>query len=285
MSFPPEVYLIGAQKAGTTTLAYLLSQHPNICVAKNKEPHFFTGNSYKDLAWYQKQFPNYENAVCIDASTSYSFAPLSVKNSYMTKKCFHNIPQRIYSINPQAKFIYLLRDPVERTYSGYWHSFNTGREYRSFEEVIRNDYFYLDVSNYYGQLTLWLEYFPLDSFLFILFEDLKKNPEMLIKNCFKFMEINSENIEIKLGEPRNKSRSINLVGRRFNRMFKKLDYSGLGYLAPSHVRNFIFRLTTDYNRVFPKMQEKERTFLQEYFSYKNEKLALLTGLTLSQWQS
>ena len=41
MSFPPEVYLIGAQKAGTTTLAYLLSQHPNICVAKTKEPHFF----------------------------------------------------------------------------------------------------------------------------------------------------------------------------------------------------------------------------------------------------
>ena len=59
MSFPPEVYLIGAQKAGTTTLAYLLSQHPDICVAKNKEPHYFTGNSSKDLACYQKQFPNY----------------------------------------------------------------------------------------------------------------------------------------------------------------------------------------------------------------------------------
>ncbi len=180
MSFPPEVYLIGAQKAGTTTLAYLLSQHPNICVAKNKEPHYFTGNSGKNLAWYQKQFPNYENTLCIDASTSYSFAPLSSDNSYRTKNCFHNIPQRIHSLNPNAKLIYLLREPIARTYSGYWHSFNTGREHRSFWEAISNDYFYLDVSNYYGQLTLWLEYFPLESFLFLLFEDLKKNPEQVV---------------------------------------------------------------------------------------------------------
>lgn len=47
MPFPPEVFLIGAQKAGTTTLAYLLSQHPNICVAKNKEPHFFLRTGIK----------------------------------------------------------------------------------------------------------------------------------------------------------------------------------------------------------------------------------------------
>ena len=85
MSFPPEVYLIGAQKAGTTTLAYLLAQHPDICIAKNKEPHYFTGNSAKSLTWYEKQFPNHENTLCIDASTSYSFAPLSSDNSYIDK--------------------------------------------------------------------------------------------------------------------------------------------------------------------------------------------------------
>jgi hypothetical protein len=285
MSFPPEVYLIGAQKAGTTTLAYLLSQHPDICVAKSKEPHYFTANSSKDIAWYREQFPNYENKICIDASTSYSFAPISLENSYRAKKCFYDIPQRIYSLNPDAKFIYLLRDPVDRTYSSYWHSFNTGREHRNFSDAIKHDYFYLDVSNYYGQLDLWLKYFPMESFLFLLFEDMKQNPKVLLKKCFDFTGIDSENIVIDLGEPRNQSRSINVVGRKFNRIFKKLDYSGVGYLAPSVARNFIANLTTNHNKVLPKMSEKERAFLQEYFGEKNKKLALLTGISLSQWQS
>ncbi len=285
MSFPPEVYLIGAQKAGTTTLAYLLAQHPDICVAKNKEPHYFTGNSGKSLAWYQKQFPNSENTLCIDASTSYSFAPLSSDNSYMSKECFHNIPQRIYSLNPHAKFIYLLREPVARTYSGYWHSFNTGREHRNFFDAIENDRFYLDVSDYYGQLSLWLKYFPLESFLFLLFEDLKQNPEQVVKSCFEFLKLNSDDIILNLSEHRNKTQNVSLVGRKFNRIFKKLDYSGLGFMAPSLVRNLVKEYTKCSNQKSSQSSAKERTFLCEYFTEKNLNLANLTGLTLSQWHT
>ena len=285
MSFPPEVYLIGAQKAGTTTLAYLLSQHHQICIAKNKEPHYFTVNSSKDLAWYQEQFLNYENRICIDASTTYSFAPLSVKNSRYNYQQFQNVPHRIYSLNPHAKFIYLLRDPVERTCSGYWHTFNTGRERRSFGEAIRNDYFYLDVSNYYGQLALWLEYFPLESFLFLLFEDMKSNPEQVVQDCCKFLEIDSENIKINLQEHRNKTENVNIVGRNFNKIFKNLDYSGVGFMAPDRARKLIHKLTVNSHKSLPKMSKKERYFLCEYFADKNRDLANVTGLALSQWQS
>jgi hypothetical protein len=285
MSFPPEVYLIGAQKAGSTTLAYLLSQHPDICVAKNKEPHYFTGNSSKSWAWYQQQFVNQEKAICLDASTSYSFAPLSSNNSYMPKKSFHNIPQRLYYINPNAKFIYLLREPIARTYSGYWHSFNTGREHRNFGEAIRKDYFYLDVSNYYGQLSLWLEYFSLDSFLFLLFEDLKTNPQQVMKSCFKFLGIEHQNIPINPQEHRNKTQNVNSIGRKFNWVFKKLDYSGCGFLAPSLVRNFIQEHTLNSQQTLPKISEYERDFLCDYFADKNYNLAKSTGLNLSQWQT
>ena len=284
MSFPPEVFLIGAQKAGTTTLAHLLAQHPEICVAKNKEPHYFTGNSNKNLNWYRQQFPNYENALCVDASTSYSFAPLSENNSYKTKKCFYDIPRRVYELNPQAKFIYLLRDPVARTYSGYWHSFNTGREHRSFQQAIAQDYFYLDVSDYYSQLTLWLEYFPLDSFLFLLFEEMKQNPQQTFEDCCRFMEIDPNNIQINLQEHRNKTSNVNFIGRRFNRVFKRLDYSGLGFLAPSAIRQFVRANTVNY-RQLPEVSTREQDFLREYFAEKNHHLANLTGLTLSLWQS
>ena len=282
MPFPPEVFLIGAQKAGTTTLASLLSQHPDICVAKNKEPHYFTGNSNKNLIWYQKQFPNPEH-ICIDASTSYSFAPLSSGNSYMAKKCFHNIPQKIYALNPQAKFIYLLREPVARTYSSYWHSFNTGREHRSFSEAIENDRFYLDVSNYYSQLTLWLEYFSLDSFLFLLFEDMKQNPQGTIDDCCQFLEVDPNKIEIDL-EHQNKTSHVNSIGRKFNRIFKKLDYSGMGFLAPSSARKLIHKYTIDERQILPTVSSTERHFLSNYFANKNENLARLTGIKLNQWQ-
>lgn len=285
MSFPPEFYLIGAQKSGTTTLAYLLDQHPNICVAKSKEPHFFTTNWHKGISWYQEEFANYKDTICIDASTTYSMAPLSVDNSRNTKKYLQGVPERIYSINPNAKFIYLLRDPVERTYSAYWHYVTNGREQRKFREAIGDDYFYLDVSNYYKQLSLWLEYFPIESFLFLLFEDMKKSPVQVAKECFKFIGVDSKNIQVHLEEAKNQSKYVNSVGRQFNRLFKTLDYSGLGYLAPSSGRGFIHKLTTDYNKSLPKMKEKDRLFLREYFSEQKYKLELITGLPLGQWQA
>lgn len=286
MSFPPDVYLIGAQKSGTTTLAYLLAQHPDICMSNPKEPHFFATSWYKGLNWYRDRFSNCEDAICVDASTTYSMAPLSLEqNSRNTEKYLQDVPQRIYSINPNARFIYLLRDPVERAYSGYWHHYTAGREQKKFEEAIRNDFFYVDVSNYYGQLALWLEYFPIESFQFILFEDMKKNLEYAAKTCFKFIGIDSENIQLLSQKARNKSKYVNGVGRQFNRLFTTLDSFGFGYVAPSPVKSFIRMLTTDYQRALPPMQEKDRTFLREYFYDKNRKLELLTGLSLSQWQA
>lgn len=284
MSFPPEVYLIGAQKAGTTSLAYLLSQHPDICVARTKEPHFFTTYFDRGLDWYKSNFTNYENSVCLDASTTYAMAPLSKNNSKRKRGRLEGIPQRIHSISPQAKFIYLLREPIERTYSAYWHYFNIGCEGKKFGEAIENDSFYLDVSNYYGQLTLWLKYFPLDSFFFILFEDMKKNPAKVAEECFKFIGVRSENIKVKLEEAKNKSRQVNLVGRQCNRLFFTLDLYGCSHLAPSILRKTCKKLTTNYDKKIPPIGEIDRLFLYEYFGEKNRQLAQLTGLSLDRWQ-
>lgn len=283
MPFPPEVYLIGAQKAGTTTLAHLLSQHPNICVAKTKEPHFFSTYWDKGLGWYKTNFSNYENAICLDASTTYAMAPIGVNNSRNKTSKLKDVPQRIYSVNPNAKFIYLLREPVARIYSAYCYYVMNGREYKDFDLAIKNEAFYLDVSNYYEQLALWLKYFPLDSFLLILFEDMKKDPLATVKKCCQFIGVDTE-IQIDIGEPKNQSRYINAVGRRANRVFRELDYAGFGYMAPSKVRKFVNTVTTNNNKSFPKLTAEQQASLREYFSESNRKLELLTGLCLDRWQ-
>jgi hypothetical protein len=285
MSFPPDVYLIGAQKSGTTTLAYLLSQHPEICVAKSKEPHFFTYCWQKGLSWYESEFPNYQETICIDASTTYSMAVLSAeKNSRSSKKYLQNVPEKIYSLKPNAKFIYLLRDPIERTYSAYWHYFNRGRENKEFGKAIREDHFYIDVSNYLGQLSIWLEYFSASSFLFLLFEDLKKSPEEVAKECFRFIGLNYENLEINFNEVKNQSRHTNKLGRQFNGLFNTLDHMSCGYLAPSFLRKFTDDLMTDYNKKLPKIQDDDWLFLYEYFSKQKQSLESTTGMCLDKWQ-
>lgn len=282
MSFSPDVFLIGAQKAGTTSLAYLLAQHPGICVSNPKEPHFFTRNWNKGLAWYQERFSNY-NAICIDASVTSTQALLSNNpNASHAGKSFQGVPKRVYAFNSNAKFIYLLREPVERTYSAYWWRVNLGFEFNRFAEAIQKDSVYLDTSNYYGQLCLWLEYFPIESFLFVLFDDLKKTPEQVAKNCFQFLGVDSENCQIH-PEIKNKTIRRNAFGRWVYKFIRKLNKAGKGYLIPAVVKDFLPLITTNYKGI-PPISEKDRVWLQEYFSEKNRNFEMLTGFSLDKWQ-
>ncbi len=292
MAFPPEIYLIGSQKSGTTSLAYMLSQHPDLVLSNPKEVHFFSESWSKGLVWYEKHFLNPKNKICIDASTSYSMAPLTqTYNCKGLKKLYQNVPERIFSVNPQAKFIFIMRDPVERTYSGYRHYYSRGQEQKSFINAIKDDSFYLDISNYYGQLVLWLEYFPIDAFLFLLFEDFKSSPEASLKKCFQFIGVESDTVNnIVLKKPRNPSQHINAIGRTFNKLLAYRDRIEIPFLPPSlkqhiNVRKFIRRLTTSPNEDSPKIPCEARTFLKKHFYQMNTDLAHLTKLSLEQWQT
>jgi hypothetical protein len=294
MRFPPEVYLIGAQKAGTTTLAYLLNQHPRITVSRPKEPHFFSHNRDKVLDWYREMFSGPPDSVLLDASTTYSMAPLKSKegDSWPGSR-YEGVPERVFSINPHARFIYSLRDPVERTYSGYWHYVRTGSEYREFGATLRNGSTrYLDVSDYYGQLLLWLEYFPLDSFLFILFEDMKESPERTAKECFEFiLGKGTDAPAVRLDGVHNRSHVNPRVARRINRASRRIAKS-LTPLKPvvpkvirSSVNNAIRNATMSGSRPSPAMEKEDRNFLVQYFYERNRNLQHLISVSLDKWQA
>jgi hypothetical protein len=287
MPFPPEAYLIGAQKAGTTTLAYLLDQHPHIAVARTKEPHFFTHRWDKGLDWYKEQFPDASDAVYMDASTSYSMAPLTegYKRTWRKDEDYKGVPARIFSINPDAKFIYLLRDPVERTYSGYWHNVRMGNENEKFSTALLNDPFYLDVSDYHGQLLVWLDYFPLSSFFFVLFEDMKEAPERVARECCKFLGVNEETASIRLDSAKNQTYQAGRVGRRINKLAR--TYPGLRTvlkpIVPKGVKRLLINVKAGSTPV-PEMEEEDRDFLVEYFRPRNQSLERLIGMSLDRWQ-
>lgn len=103
--------IIGAMKAGSTSLFEFLAAHPSVYVPRNKEPHYFSMRYYFPSAYYRWLFrERTQDQLCGEASTSYS-------NIYRFPRC----PERIANDAPNARVIYLIRDPIERVLSNLRH--------------------------------------------------------------------------------------------------------------------------------------------------------------------
>jgi hypothetical protein len=186
----PDAMIIGAMKSGTSSLHYYLTQQPQVIAPLRKEVHYFDLNFGRGEAWYRANFGREgQDGVNLDSSPYYLFHPL--------------VPQRAQALVPDAKLIVLLRDPVRRAYSHYWHERDKGRESLSFEDAIAaepdridraherlargeiersaaHQYFsYLARSRYAEQLERWLRFYPREQLLVLRFEDLAREPLLL----------------------------------------------------------------------------------------------------------
>jgi hypothetical protein len=213
---------IGAVKSGTTTLYDILRQHPEVYIPSFKEPHFFDipQNYENGIDWYRKNyFKRIKKETCIgDFTPSYLFE---------TKA-----PERIYNtLGPNVKFIVLLRNPVDRAYSHYLHSIRDEHEHLDFKQAIqlernrlaqyakednylaylRHSYFHQGL--YGNMVERYLQYFPLEQFLFINFEEeFLQQREDTITSILDFLGINNQvvlRIDLK-SNPASKSRSKKL---------------------------------------------------------------------------
>ncbi|RTE08149.1 sulfotransferase domain-containing protein [Paenibacillus whitsoniae] len=179
----PDFLIIGAQKAGTTSLYHYLVQHPLIDSAVTKEVHFFDVNYDKGVQWYRDQFPSFQTKsdhLTGEATPYYIFHP--------------NVPKRIYEMMPRTKIIILLRNPIDRAYSHYHHAVRNLGEVVGFEEAIHMEeerlageferfqsnsnynseifqhYSYLKRGIYVDQLKLWFDLFPKHQILILNYE-------------------------------------------------------------------------------------------------------------------
>jgi hypothetical protein len=186
----PTFFIIGAAKAGTTSLHFYLDQHPEIQMSAVKEPHFFAGpenglpfppERIDDAGEYDRLF-DASFPVRGEASPSYSNAPLR-----------SGVPGRIKERVPDAKFIYLVRDPIERTLSHYRHAYASGRERRTLAEAVAeidDPRSYLACHSLYGrQLELYLDEFPLASTMVVDQRRLRDDREAVLRDVFAFLEV------------------------------------------------------------------------------------------------
>jgi len=128
----PTFFIIGAPKAGTTSLHNYLCEHPEIQMSAVKEPNFFAPhldpiNEPRRVGSLDQYEQLFDPAVAVrgEASTPYSEYPLR-----------QGVPERIHEQVPEAKFVYMVRDPVERTISHYNHLVAPQGERRSLAEAL-----------------------------------------------------------------------------------------------------------------------------------------------------
>ncbi|ADE53423.1 sulfotransferase family protein [Coraliomargarita akajimensis] len=178
--------IIGAMKSGTTTVARMLEQHPNVILCDRKEPDFFSQSPdwRAELPKYEALYQQRDGVLYGEASTSYTFYPhrnLSVWED-------------IYEYNPEMKLIYIVRDPLSRTISQYVHMYERGYLQEDIETALRNRPEIINYSRYHTQVKPYLERFGPDQVLLLDFDDLKRDPEALFKEVSSFLGLDFEQL-------------------------------------------------------------------------------------------
>lgn len=187
----PDFIIIGTQRGGTTSLYRYLTQHPEVGAAFRKEVHFFDRYYEKGLDWYLAHFPERGDYPMVgEASPFYLFHPA--------------VPGRVHAAVPHAKFIALLRNPIDRAYSQYHHKLRRGLETLSFEAAIDQEAERLAVSDdpvslpwrhhsylargvYVEQVKRWLDVFPREQLLVIQSETFFRDTEQTLHETQSFL--------------------------------------------------------------------------------------------------
>lgn len=273
----PNLIIMGGMKCGTTSLHYYLDLHPQISMSLEKELDFFIGekNWNRGIEWYKSHFTG-SVKVHGESSPNYTRYPK-----------WSGVPERMYSVVPDAKLIYILRDPIKRIISHYIHSYAKGRENRTINEALADfeNNSYVDGSKYYMQLSQYLNYFPDSSILVITLDELSTVPHATLKKVFRHLDVD-ENIyfknRFKPFHTSKKKRRKNSWGERLEKMpiIKKIEK-----LPPQmrwHINQLIY-LPFSYKIEKPILDEYLQNKLADYLREDINLLRKYTGKDFNNW--
>lgn len=178
----PTFLLIGAMKAGTTSLYHYLAAHPQVATPRYKAPEFFVAeaNWHRGVDWYRKQFPPTGPEILAVGEAS---------NAYTKHPRYRGVPKRMASVLPDVRLIYVVRDPVARMRSHYQTKVAEGSETAPFAEAVFADHIYLDYSRYALQIEQYLDHFPEDQLLVITAEDLRGRRDATVHAVYEFVGV------------------------------------------------------------------------------------------------
>lgn len=244
----PNLLIIGAQRSGTSSLFKYLGAHPSCKPSVRKEVRFFTEFYDRGVDWYRSHFPfASRNRVVFEATPDYLLDP--------------RVPDRASRLLPETRIIVLIRDPIERAYSHYWHNRRLGTERLSFEDALESEpdridahmrrlmsgseepapkeflrYSYVERGRYSSQLERWFEFIARNRVLIL------RSEEFYADTDHSFQKI--------------------------------LAFLGLPAWRPTTYRNFSY---VKQPPVIPPMPQKSREWLESELGQEIERLAHITN--------
>jgi hypothetical protein len=286
----PNLFIVGAPKCGTTSLHEYLKSLPDVYMSTFKEPQYFSetvmpitefSKPIRDKSTYFSLFEKVQNQKIIgESSTSYLYDPKA--------------PNLIYQLNPKAKIIIIIRDPVERTFSDWLHvhrpfyqnqqkflkpSFYEQIQYSINEKIDYNKlHLRLYVGNYSKYIKKYQDIFGKENVLILIYEFFFKNVKKNMKEVCDFLEIKydpskfNNKIHNTYFGPKNSMAEFLLYNNTLKKLFKILLFN-------QNIKSRAKKsLLTSKNK--PKMNESERKILVDYFYSDVKKLETILNKKL-----
>lgn len=266
----PDFVIIGAMRAGSTTLARAVGAHPGVFMPSKKELHFFDWNFDRGTDWYREQFRDAApGAVAGEATPIYIV--------------YRDAMERLAATGPETRLLVVLRDPSSRAYSHYWYNRMLGFEPLPFAEALaaeidrpartpdRRTFDYVERGRYHAQLLRVCELFPRESLHVLLLEDLNRSPAETCRSVFRFLGVDETFV------PTNAGQALNSHVEYRSKALAKVSRA-----LPEPLR----RVTRKLNRKdvrYPPMDEDVRRRLDERFAEDNRALAAWLGRELTGW--
>jgi hypothetical protein len=269
---------IGAQKCGTTALHQYLSLHPQVAMPAVKELDFFVegGTWGRGVAWYESQFG--PAAARGEISPNYTAFPI-----------LPGVPERMAAVVPEARLIYLVRDPVERTLSGYrFMRWILGYEKREIEAALRDVETSVQVSRsrYAFQLDQYLACFPLSQIKVVDSSQLRERPAETLGEIFSFLGVDESFTTPEFERPHNETDGLhaNTLGSGLRTLTYRIVGEYRAQALKSRVpRTFQRPLLRHTDPPHVTLDGALRAELEAYLKEDADRLRALTGQAFAHW--
>lgn len=297
----PNLYVLGAAKCGTTSLHYYLAQHPDICMSVPKEPFFFEAEYERGIDYYcDKYFSHWSGQPVVgDARHRNLYLPFVLPR---IKECAHS----------DAKFLVIVRHPVDRAYSHWWHNYSRGIEKKSFADAIESNFrrlevgpffesepdaalykktfdyksgsspyeSYVDSGFYAEQIRRFVDAFGVKKVKVLFLDDLMVNPKMVMTDVFQFIGVN-DNQHIDYSK---NNEALSMAGINIFTFLKKLPGRKL---FPKPLRAIVSNKIQEYFRGEKQaglIPNDMRGRLLAIYAPHTSELEHMTGRMLDNWR-
>ena len=274
----PNFLGIGEEKCGTTWLRQLLSSHPDVFLpTRGTEIHFFDRYYGRGIGWYERYFPSETQARRYQVMGE-------ITPSYFHCTC---CPERIAGMPSITKLILMVRNPVDRAYSHYWHRVRIDRFSGSFQDSLSAYPTAIQWGYYSKSLKNYLCHFEREQILALIFEEAVTNASETKQTLARFLGVSSERFPQAAGTAKINRGRIPRFPSLYTRAVygaRKLRDIGLDWVVNLARKIGIPRLFDNSASLLPPMKEEARTYLGEIYKNEIEELEVLLRSSLACWK-